>query len=307
MALHLTLASVNMVVRNHQIDHCVFLLEGKSWRKDVYEPYKKNRVVDAMSVTEEEKAENEMFWDTYAKFTEYLSSRTNCSVLRQPRAEADDLIARFIHLHPNDNHYIVSSDTDFLQLISKNVFQYNGITNELIRPDGYFKDNGKPVIDKKTKQPKLLEDPEYLKFLKIVRGDSSDNVFSCYPGVREKGTKNKIGIREAFEDRNRQGFSWNSFMLARWLDHNDTEHRVRDDYERNRMLIDLTAQPDEIKELVDNCIKDGVRTEITPQVGLHFLKFCGRYDLQKLSENAEVYSRWLSAPYTGVLHEQSIA
>ena len=26
-------------------DHVVFCLEGRSWRKDVYEPYKKNRKV----------------------------------------------------------------------------------------------------------------------------------------------------------------------------------------------------------------------------------------------------------------------
>lgn len=306
MALHLTLASVNQVVRNHGIEHVVFCLEGRSWRKDVYEPYKKNRIVDAQSVTEAEKEENEMFWTTYERFTQYLKERTNVSVLRHPRAEADDIIARFISLHPEDTHYIVSSDTDFYQLVSQNVFQYNGITNELIKPEGFFKDNGKPVIDKKTKEPKLLEDPQYILFRKCLRGDSTDNVFSAYPGVREKGTKNKVGIMEAYADRDKQGFSWNTLMLSRWLDHNQTEHRVRDDYERNRMLIDLTAQPDEIKALVDSTIIDGVRVDTTPQVGIHFMKFCGKYDLVKLSENAEAYSRWLNAPYKGKLHEQSI-
>ena len=64
MALHLTLSSVNMVVRNQGIDHVVFCLEGRSFRKDLYEPYKKNRVVDAMSITEAEKEENLMFWET---------------------------------------------------------------------------------------------------------------------------------------------------------------------------------------------------------------------------------------------------
>ena len=58
MALHLTLASVNQAVRKYQIDHVVFCLEGRSWRKDVYEPYKKNRVVDTLSQTEAEKEEN---------------------------------------------------------------------------------------------------------------------------------------------------------------------------------------------------------------------------------------------------------
>lgn len=304
MALHLTLASVNQVVRNHGIDHVVFCLEGRSWRKDVYEPYKKNRVVDAMSVTEAEKEENEMFWDTYAKFTEYLTTKTNCSILRHERAEADDVIARFVHLHPNDTHYIISTDSDYVQLIAPNVLQYNGVNNELITLTGYFKDNGKPVLDKKTKEQKLLEGtPEYLLFKKIIRGDGGDNVFSAYPGVREKGSKNTVGIMEAFEDRDKQGFNWNNFMLQRWTDHNGVEHKVRDDYERNRMLIDLTAQPDDIKQKVDQRIKESVRVTTTPQVGIHFMKFCGRYDLEKLSQSSETYSRWLNSPYQGTVHE----
>ena len=258
-----------------------------------------------MSVTEAEKEENEMFWDTYEKFTTYLKEKTNCSVLRHENAEADDLIARFIHLHPNDTHYIVSTDGDYAQLLSNNVSQYNGVTNELITINGYYKDNGKPVIDKKTKEQKLLGDPQYALFLKCMRGDSTDNVFSAFPGVREKGSKNKVGLMEAYADRERQGFSWNNLMLQRWSDHNQVEHRVRDDYERNRVLIDLTCQPQDVKDKVDKAIREGVRVKTTPQVGVHFMKFCGQYALEKISTNAEVYAKWLNAPYTGTVHEQS--
>jgi 5'-3' exonuclease len=301
MALHLTLASVNQVVRKFGIDHVVFCLEGKSWRKAYYEPYKKNRIVDTQSQTQAEKEENELFWETYEKFTTFLREKTNVSVLRDPQAEADDLIARFIHLHPTDEHFLISSDTDFLQLIAPNVRQYNGITNELITLEGYMKENGKPVIDKKTGEPKLLGDPQYLKFLKIMRGDSTDNVFSAYPGVREKGSKNKVGLMEAYADRNKQGYHWNNMMLQRWSDHNEVEHRVRDDYERNKVLIDLTCQPDNIKVSVDTNIREGVRTTVTPQVGIHFMKFCGKYELTKISEQADTYAKWLNNPYKGNL------
>ena len=85
------------------------------------------------------------------------------------------------------------------------------------------------------------------------------------------------------------------------------EHRVKDDYERNRILIDLTCQPDEIKQLVDNSIVEGVRSETIPQVGVHFMRFCGKYELNKISENAEAYAKWLNNSYKGVLHEQSVA
>jgi 5'-3' exonuclease len=302
MALHLTLASVNQMVRKFGIDHVVFCLEGRSWRKDHYEPYKKNRVVDALSQTEAEREENEMFWDTYEKFTTYLKEKTNVSVLRHERAEADDLIARFIHLHPNDEHFIISSDTDYVQLINENVKQYNGVAGQLITLEGYFDDKGKVVKDKKTKEPKLLGDPQWHLFMKCMRGDSSDNVFSAYPGVREKGTKNKVGLTEAYADRHKQGFNWNNMMLQRWVDHNEVEHRVKDDYERNRVLIDLTAQPQEIKDAVDARIKESVRVTTIPQVGIHFMKFCGKYELTKISEQAETYAKWLNSPYNGALH-----
>ena len=302
MALHLTLASVNQVVRKYGIDHVVFALEGRSWRKDFYPQYKAHRVLANQSLTEAEKEENEMFWEAYETFTNYLKEKTNVSVLRHENAEADDIIARFVHLHPDDQIYIISSDTDYVQLISDNVFQYNGVANQLLTPEGYFDDKGRQVIDKKTKEPKLLGDPEFVLFEKCMRGDSTDNVFSAYPGVRTKGSKNKIGLTEAFEDRHKQGYNWNNMMLQRWMDHNGIEHRVRDDYERNRILIDLKAQPQDIKDKVDQVIKNNIRINTTPQVGVHFMKFCGKYELTQISEQAEAYAKWLNSPYIGVMN-----
>jgi 5'-3' exonuclease len=300
MALHLTMASTNQIVRKFGIDHVVFCTEGRSWRKDYYLPYKKNRVVDTMSQTEAEVEENKLFWETYDTFLTYLREKTNCSVLRDPTAEADDLIARFIHLHPDDEHFIISSDTDYLQLITPKVKQYNGVSNELITLEGYFTDKGKQVLDKE-KKPKLLEDPQYLLFKKCMRGDGTDNVFSAFPGVREKGSQKKAGLVEAYADRTKQGFDWNNMMLQRWVDHEGVEHRVRDDYERNRVLIDLTAQPDDVKLSVDKNIREGLRTTTTPQVGIHLMRFCGKYELNKISDNADTYAKWLNSPYTGLL------
>jgi 5'-3' exonuclease len=297
MVLHLTLSSINQAVRKFDIDHVVICLEGRSWRKEFYKPYKANRIVDASAITEDEAEENKMFWETYELFTTFLREKTNTSVLRNPNAEADDIIARFIHLHPNDTHYIISSDTDFIQLISENVHQYNGVANQMITLDGYFDEKNRPVVDKKTKQHKTLGDPQFILFEKCMRGDATDNVFSAYPGVRTKGSKSKVGLTEAYADKKKQGFQWNNLMLQKWVDHNGNEHKVRDDYERNRVLIDLTCQPQEIKDSVDQTIKNDVRSEITPHVGLHFIKFCGKYQLVKLSEQSDTFARWLNASY----------
>jgi len=302
MALHLTLSSVNMAVRRFGIDHVVFCLEGRSWRKEFYKSYKANRKLDESVMTEAEIEENKMFWETYEMFTNFLREKTNTSVLRHPNAEADDIIARFIALHPNDNHYIISSDSDYVQLIAENVYQYNGVSNQLIKLSGYYDEKDRLIVDKKTKEPKLLGDPQFLLFEKCMRGDSTDNVFSAYPGVRTKGSKNKVGLIEAYEDRKKQGFNWNNMMLQRWLDHNGEEQRVRECYERNRTLIDLTAQPQDIKDAVDGVVKKDVRVKVTPQVGVHLMKFCGKYELNKISEQAETYAKWLNNPYKGTVN-----
>ena len=302
-ALHLTIMSANKVVRDFGADHVVFALEGRSWRKDFYEPYKKNRAVARGKMNEAEAEEDKMFWETYDTLTKYLSTKTNCSVIRCETAEADDIIARWITLHPQDEHTIVSSDTDFVQLVAPNIKQYNGITDELISLEGVFDGKGRPVLDSKTKQPKAGPNPDWLLFEKCMRGDTSDNVFSAYPGVREKGTKNKVGLREAYADRDRKGYSWNNMMLQRWTDHNGAEHRVLDDYERNRTLIDLTAQPEDIKQRVDTCIREQISHRDIGQVGVHFMRFCGKYELNKLSDQAENVSRWMNKTYQGVLND----
>lgn len=300
-ALHITLAAVNKVVRRFEADHVIFALEGRSWRKDVYAPYKRNRAEARAALTEREQEEDRVFWETYDEFTKYLAGQTNCSVIRHERAEADDIIARWIALHPQDQHIIVSSDTDFVQLIADNVDQYNGITDELITVRGIFDAKGQAVIDKKTKQPKKIPDPQWLLFEKCMRGDASDNVFSAYPGVRTRGTRNKVGLEEAFADMGRKGYNWNNLMLQRWTDHEGQEHRVLDDYERNRSLIDLQAQPAEIKDLVDRAICEQISHKDIGQVGVRFMKFCGKYELNRVSEQADQFGRWLNQTYKGVL------
>ena len=200
MALHITFNSIRKVWRDFDGSHVVFCLEGRSWRKDHYPPYKRNRS-DARAVrTETEVEEDEVFWETFDNFRDFIDQKTNCTVLRHEQLEADDLIAGWIQAHPNDNHVIVSTDGDFAQLIAPNVKQFNGIQDVTTTHEGYFDDKGKRVLDKKTKEEKPAPNPQWLLFEKCMRGDSSDNVFSAYPGVRTKGTKKKVGLQEAFAD-----------------------------------------------------------------------------------------------------------
>jgi 5'-3' exonuclease len=296
-AIHVTLASVNKSWRDQRADHVIFCLEGRSWRKDFYEPYKKNRSVARAALTESEAEEDRLFWETFDALKTFIADKTNCTVLQHPELEADDLISGFIQAHPDDHHTIVSSDTDFYQLLSDNVNQYNGISDELHTLKGIFDKKGKPVIDKKTKEPKKIPDPKFILFEKCMRGDPTDNIFSAFPGVRTKGSKNKVGLEEAYADRTTKGYNWNNLMLQRWVDHNGVEHKVLDDYQRNVTLVDLAAQPDNIKIKIAETIANAQVPKNIPMVGAQFLKFCGKYDLVKLSENASAIAEWLTASY----------
>jgi len=298
-ALHVTLGSVNKAWRDQKADHVVFCLEGRSWRKDYYAPYKKNRAVARAALTETQQEEDKLFWETFDNLKDYLVNSTNCTVMQHSQLEADDLIGGWIQSHPDDDHVIVSSDSDFYQLLAGNVKQYNGISDELHTLEGIFDKKGKLVIDKKTKEPKTIPDPKWILFEKCMRGDPTDNIFSAYPGVRTKGSKNKVGLLEAYDDRKSKGFNWNNLMLQRWTDHNGEEHRVLDDYERNRVLVDLTAQPDDIKEVINSTIKENAVTKQITMVGAKFLKLCGKYELTRLSEQAQSYSDFLNSGYRG--------
>ena len=296
-AIHVTLASVAKAFRDQKADHVVFCLEGRSWRKDFYEPYKKNRAVARAALTEKEAEEDKLFWESFDELKTFVTEKSNCTVLRHENLEADDLVAGWIQAHPQDLHVIVSSDTDFYQLLGPNVKQYNGISDELHTIEGIFDKKGAPVKDKKTKENKTIPDPTWILFEKCMRGDSSDNVFSAFPGVRTSGSKNRVGLKEAYEDRDKKGFSWNNLMLQRWTDHNGEEHRVLDDYQRNVVLVDLTAQPDDVKVKIAETIAVNSVTKEIPQIGTKFMKFCGKYDLKRISDNVQQYVDFLSAEY----------
>ncbi len=85
-------------------------------------------------------------------------------------------------------------------------------------------------------------------------------------------------------------------MLQRWVDHNGVEHRVLDDYNRNVVLCDLTAQPDNIKQIIDSEIST-VQPKDISQVGMRLMKFCAKWDLQRIADQAQSFADPLQARY----------
>jgi hypothetical protein len=100
-----------------------------------------------------------------------------------------------------------------------------------------------------------------------------------------------------------KGYAWNNLMLQHWTDHNDIEHRVMDDYKRNKQLIDLTQQPLSIKESIDITINTSITSSDVGNVGIRFLRFCGEYDLNSISRYPQQYAKWLNKTYKGVIND----
>jgi 5'-3' exonuclease len=298
MALHITFNSIKKAWNDFDGSHVVFCLEGRSWRKDFYKPYKANRAETRAAMNTKEQEEDKLFWETFDAFKEFVETKTNCTVLQHKQLEADDLIAGFIQMHPNDDHVIISTDSDFHQLIAPNVKQYNGVADTLTTHEGIFDKKGKSIVDKKTKEAVSAPNPQWILFEKCMRGDSSDNVFSAYPGVRTKGTKNKVGLTEAYEDKGKKGWAWNNLMLQRWVDHEGKEHKVLDDYNRNVILVDLTAQPEDIRKLITETIEMKIQEpKNISQVGIRLLKFCQLYDMKRMMDSIESFAHPFQARY----------
>lgn len=293
MAMHTVLNSVRSVYEKQKGTHLVVCLEGRSWRKDVFPDYKLNRKLKQLGRTQREIEDDELFFEAINDLCTFLETKTNATVLRCNVAEADDMISTWISAHPDDKHVIISADSDFYQLISDNVNIYNGVTETLITTEGFFDSKGNKILSKDGSEKKI--DPKYELFLKCIRGDTSDNIFSAFPGVREKGSKNKVGIKEAYEDMEKKGFSWNNFMMQKWVDENGNENLVKDKYEFNRMLIDLKAQPDDIKLKCYESVTDAINKPDVQAVGVHLLKFCSKYALKKIADYPEAYAKILNA------------
>lgn len=325
-------------------DHLVVCAEGHSWRYDHYPQYKASRRIERAKMTLQEREEDEIIRLTLTDFIKYLQNDTRVTLLLCDVAEGDDMIARFIKLHPNDEHILMSSDSDFIQLLDHNVTIYDAMLVRLITTEGVtdwkgremvfeVKSDGKLKIkgvvsevkaqhDKeqraKAREDKSYEpvpfswsiDDEWWKralFTKCVRGDKGDGIFSAYPGVRYKGTKNSVGIQQAWDDRHTKGFEFNNFMNQTWkrpTDEVDEDGNaiienvlVADEIAINTMLIDLTKQPEAVRNEMDLTIVEAIQKEPVADVGTKFLKFCNTNQLPKLAQQAQVMARILNRGY----------
>jgi 5'-3' exonuclease len=318
LALLIVFRSLRKMHRDCKVDHIVFCVDSGSWRYDAYPGYKARRRLMRETAKPAEQAENAVFFEALNKFTEYLASFTRCTVLRAEHVEGDDFVARWIARHPDDQHIIMSGDSDFVQLIAPNVRIYDAINQRMIGIDAIIDEKGRKLAftvspkDGKIKvgkpDPQFVPEDEWWRkalFIKLLRGDSSDSVFSAYPGVRYEGKK--CSIKAAWEDRLARGYDWNNLMFQSWTklvgatstgEPLTVEVRVHDEYLTNERIIDLTMQPAAVIARMDQAI-DMTLAKPCPsaKVGFGFLQFCNQYDQPVLAKEANDHVAYLNAGY----------
>ena len=138
------------------------------------------------------------------------------AILKHPELEADDCIAlsvkHLVQRYPECQIYIITSDKDYLQLKRDNVYLYNLA----------FKN----IADNKSSTGNPLQDLE----IKIVMGDTSDNIPSVFPKCGPKTAQ------KCFEDPE---------FFKKKMSNNEEYYKQ---YELNKLLVDFNSIPQELIE-----------------------------------------------------------
>lgn len=275
LAMHTALNTLNKYYKQFRPDQIAVTFEGaNNWRKEYTASaqclsgrgYKANRVKDPSMIP---------FFELIKAFEDLARAHTSLVCLSNPVLEGDDIFAGYVKRFADAGDEVIgiSGDKDFVQLLKHKNFK-------LINPD-----NGKPrtLVDVCG-----VDDPEFFMFEKAMRGDKGDNVFPAYPRVQKKR------LLKCLTDE----YELTQIMNERWkFTDPDTgavrEYRVGDLFEENVTLMDLESQPDHIKAIIESTL-DECLTNHGKFSHFHFTKFCGKYGLKQIAENAQQFADMFS-------------
>jgi 5'-3' exonuclease len=190
----------------------------RNWRKKFYEPYKAHRAAA--------KEKTNIDWDQFQEIVEEVKMGFKSSfpfyVIQQDWLEADDIISFLVRKYVNDEKVIISSDSDFVQLMKyPNTKLYCPLKKDFIKCDN----------------------PQLHLEIKIIKGDkASDNIPSICPGVGPKKAEDLFVSGDM--DNLLQGKEPSAKVKG--------NHAVMvENYHRNRKLIDLTKTPKALIDLLE--------------------------------------------------------
>jgi 5'-3' exonuclease len=271
MCMHVAIMSANKLFKQFKPDKVVFAFEGgNNWRKKFTETtksgvkYKANRVPDKSM---------EHLYELIKDFKDVMHNYTSTICLAIPGLEGDDVIAGYVQLYSseNDTMYIVSADKDFVQLLKY--------------PNTYLLDPNTGGFRNQPGHKDYCEDIDYFMFLKCVRGDGGDNVPSAFPKVRE------TRIKKAFSDPiERINFMNETWILKETIDDTVVEKEmvVGELFKENEILMDLSKQPDDIRQ---HMLVEIVKIVEDPGKYNNFkmIQFLGKHNLKNILDNIGKY------------------
>lgn len=185
--------------------------DGKDcWRKDIFPYYKLNRKLSR----EESPIDWEKIFTLFNSVREDLKQFFPYPVLHLDRIEADDIIAVLSDII-DEPILILSGDTDFVQLHSDKVSQYDPVRKKIIKikqsPESYLKEH-------------------------IIEGDSSDGIPNIL--LSDDALITKLPKKKLTKKRK-------DYFIKTGIEAYSTEHKRN--YLRNKQLIDLSCIPESIK------------------------------------------------------------
>jgi DNA polymerase-1 len=219
--------------------------------------------------------------DQIVRITQYLKTLP-VNTISLDRAEADDIIAYMSQVLPQskeDKVFIVSSDKDYIQLISEQVILYRPTERE------YYTEQ--------TVQDKFGMSPSNFILYKLLLGDSSDAV-SGIKGLGEKGLKKK------FPELYERNLTFDDLIDI-------SESKMKEHIVYARVLHDISNLEDKFKIMdlskpmlteddmsyIDEYIKQN-KTEYHPDL---FIQMYNEDQLGNLIRNVDV---WLTNNFKGL-------
>lgn len=185
---------------------------GKTFRHEIYEPYKAQREETPEDIRKS------------VPIIKEIIRAYNIPILEAEGYEADDVIGTAAHLFasPDTEVYMLTPDKDYGQLVGENVW--------MLRPQkgGTFEKLGPTEVAAKYG----IDTPEQVIDLLGLMGDSSDNIPGC-PGVGEKTAVKLIGEFGGIEN-----------LLA---EKNKLKGAIKTKVENNEQMIRLSRHLAEIR------------------------------------------------------------
>lgn len=281
MCHHSALMTMQKYYREYPADEIVMAFDSKSWRKlytqDLSEcvTHKKYKGTRRQNLTQAQSDKLSKFDTHVQEFADMLKNETSILVLQRKYLEADDLIAAYIHNHPEMSHVLISSDKDYMQLLGCNNLS-------LIDPD-----SGKPRSLKDWDN-----DPEYFMFEKCFRGDTSDNVMSSYPRLRSK--KIKEAYTDEFLKQNLMNHKFTVLVNEEDGTISEKEFLTSEVFEENDLLMNLKSQPEHIKKLMDEAVETAKATKGKFNY-IKFMKFCAKHELKNILDRVDQFVPMLAS------------